>query len=225
LLGLVLGGIASNVGSLLTSPQARDLITRLGGLHGLTDAFIAAELGFAGVLASAYGIQAAGRLRSEEVAGHLEPLLATATGRAAWACSHLVIALLGTAALLAAAGLGAGVVRMAETGDGAAVGRLLGSALAQVPATWVLAGIVVATFGLFPKLAGAGWIPLVAFVLIGEFGPALRLAQPVLDLSPFAHVPKLPGGEFAPAPLVWLTLLAAGLALTGLIAFQRRDLG
>jgi len=224
-LGLVLGGIASNVGSFLTSPQARDLITRLGGLHGLTDAFIAAELGFAGVLASAYGIQAAGRLRSEETADHLEPLLATATGRVAWACSHLAFALLGTVALLTATGLGAGVARMAQTGDAAAVGQLVVSALAQVPATWVLTGIVVAAFGVAPRLSAAGWVALVAFVLIGEFGSVLRLAQPILDLSPFAHIPKLPGSKFAPAPLVWLTLLAAGLTVIGLVTFRRRDIG
>ena len=40
--------------------------------------------------------------------------------------------------------------------------------------------------------------------LIGVFGPALNLSQAVLDISPFPHVPKLPGGAITVTPLLWL---------------------
>jgi ABC-2 type transport system permease protein len=45
----------------------------------------------------------------------------------------------------------------------------------------------------------------------------------VLDLSPFAHVPKLPGGDVSAAPLLWLVLVVVVLAVVGLLGFQRRD--
>jgi ABC-2 type transport system permease protein len=221
LLGLVLGGVAANVGDMLGSDQARELIEQLGGKQALSDAFLAAEMGFVGAFASAFGIQAAMRLRTEEVELRAEPLLATAVGRIRWAASHIMVALVGSAVLLAAAGAAAGLVHAAQTDTGQ-FGRVLGHAVAYLPAVWVLTGIVVAVFGLAPTLIVAGWVALAAFLLIGQFGPIFQLDQLVMDLSPFTHIPRL-GFEFSATPLVLLTAVAATLIGVGLSAFRRRD--
>ena len=160
------------------------------------------------MFASVYGVQAAMRLRSEETALRVEPLLATALGRIRWAWSHLAIALAGTATLLLAAGLSAGLAYAAQTGDIGQVGRVLGGALVQLPAAWVLTGIVVAAFGLAPRWIAIGWVALVAFVLLGEFGPLFKLNHMVMAISPFDHVPKLPGGALTVVPLLWLSGLS-----------------
>jgi ABC-2 type transport system permease protein len=47
----------------------------------------------------------------------------------------------------------------------------------------------------------------------------------VLDISPFTHAPKLPGGTLAAAPLVWLSVIALALCAAGLAALRRRDIG
>jgi ABC-2 type transport system permease protein len=104
------------------------------------------------------------------------------------------------------------------------MGQLLGAALVQLPAVWVLAGIAVALFGLVPRLAAAAWGALVAFLLLTEFGSFLNLSRWVTDLSPFSHVPKLPGGTFTATPLLWLTAIAVALIAVGLAALRRRDL-
>ena len=72
-------------------------------------------------------------------------------------------------------------------------------------------------------MAFGGWTVLAACVLIKEFGRPLQLSKRVLDLSPFAHVPKLPGGDVSAAPLLWLVLVVVVLAVVGLLGFQRRD--
>jgi ABC-2 type transport system permease protein len=223
LLGLVFGNVASNVGSFLQSPAAKDFIQKLGGVQGLTDAFMSTELGMAGVIASAYGVAAVMRLRTEESELRAEPILATAVRRVTWAWSHIFIALAGIAFLLACMGAGAGMTYAAQTGRSSDFLRVLEAALARIPAAWVIAAIVVLAFGLAPRAAVAGWVALVAFLLLGEFGPLFTLDQWVMDLSPFAHTPRLPGGELTTAPLTWLAVLAALLITAGLVGFRRRD--
>jgi ABC-2 type transport system permease protein len=224
LLGLVLGNIATNLGSLLDNPQVQEFVRKLGGQTGLTDAFLATELGFCGVFASAYGIQAAIRLRSEEEARRAEPLLATAVGRIPWVLSHLVVAFGGTALLLIVGGTTAGISYALSSGDGNQVGRVLAAAAVQLPAAWVLTGIVVAVFGLAPRAVVAGWVALVAFLLLGELGPILSLNHWVMDLSPFTHTPQLPGMPFLVEPLLWLMLVAVTLLGVGLAGARRRDI-
>jgi ABC-2 type transport system permease protein len=51
------------------------------------------------------------------------------------------------------------------------------------------------------------------------------LSQAVLDVSPFTHVPKLPGGAFSVVPLAWLSGVALVLAAAGLLGLCRRDVG
>jgi ABC-2 type transport system permease protein len=99
------------------------------------------------------------------------------------------------------------------------------AAMARLPAAWVLTGLVVALFGLAPRLVLGAWAVLAGFLLLGEFGTLLRLDPRLIDLSPFTHVPKLPGGELTMTPLMWLTLVALVLTATGLAGFRRRDIG
>jgi ABC-2 type transport system permease protein len=51
-----------------------------------------------------------------------------------------------------------------------------------------------------------------------------QLPQWLLDLSPLAHSPKLPGGPVEALPLVLLTVTAAVIAAIGLVGWERRDL-
>jgi ABC-2 type transport system permease protein len=53
----------------------------------------------------------------------------------------------------------------------------------------------------------------------------LKLNQRVLDISPFTHIPKVPGTAVTATPLVWLTAIVALLVAAGLAGFRRRDVG
>lgn len=223
-LGLVFGNIASSVGNLLDSPAARDMIAKLGGESALTDAFLAAELGIVAVVTSVYGIQVVLRLRSEEADLRAEPVLTTGVSRQRWSMSHLGMALVGTTALMACAGAGAGIAHAAQTGDAGQVGRVFVAAVVQLPAVWVLIGIAAAVFGIVPRLVVIGWIALVVFLLVGELGPIFELDPAIMELSPYAHTPRLPGGELTAAPLLWLVGITAVLIILGILGLRRRDL-
>jgi len=226
------GAAAKGIGSLLGgSQQLRNAFTRLGGEAGITDAYLAAIMSLAGLAAAAYATSVVLRLRTEETGGQAEPLLATATSRIRWGLSHIAVAIVGTAALLAVAGVAAGLGYGLRTGSaGPEVARLLGAAMVQLPASLAVAGAAVVLFGLAPRASVAGaWTVVGVVVLIALFGQVLRLSQWVLDVSPFAHVPKLPGAAVTlhttGAPLLWLGLAAVALATAGLAGLRRRDIG
>jgi ABC-2 type transport system permease protein len=227
LAGAAFGGIAQGIGSVLdSSPEVVEILRQLGGGGGLVDVFLAAEFGILGLLASAYGIAAALRLRSEETDGRAENVLATAVGRGRWASSHLVVALLGPALALLTAGLTAGLVHGAAIGDvGGQVPRLVVGAVAQLPAVWVLVGIALALFGLLPRAVVGAWAVLVVFLLFGQFGQLLSLPQWLLDVSPFTHLPRTLGAAIDATPLVWMIVITAGLVAVGFTGFRRRDMG
>ncbi|WP_024366005.1 ABC transporter permease, partial [Arthrobacter sp. TB 26] len=222
--GVVIGSLVSNVAELLSSPNAQDLIKLLGGRQALTDAFLAAEISIMGLLAAGYGVSAANHLRSEEAAGHTEALLGTATTRIRWASSHFTFALAGVALLLLLAGVSIGVGAAFAVNDSALVGRSTLAALAQVPAAWVVTSVALVVFGWAPRLAGAVWGLLLAFVALGEFGVLWNAPEWLMDLSPFRHSPLLPMGSGDGAALTVLIVAAAALAALGYAGWRRRDL-
>jgi ABC-2 type transport system permease protein len=138
----------------------------------------------------------------------------------------VLVAAVGSAALLVVGGLAMALGDgLTSGGLGSLVPRLAGAGLAQVPAVWVIGGAAVALFGLVPRMAvAAAWSALALAALITLIGPTIRLAQGVLDVSPFSHVPKLPGAPVTVAPLAWLVVVAVVLAVAGLAGFRRRDL-
>lgn len=226
-IGGLLGSIAGSVEQMLSDPALADLLRQLGGGTGtLTDIFLAAEFSFAGLITAAYGIAATLRLRGEEREVHAEQLLATSTSRWTWLGSHLVIALAGTVWLLMLLGASVGLVRGLAEGDiGGEIARLSTAALAPLPAVWVCVGLTMLVFGLAPRLTSLAWAALVTFLVIGEFGALFGLPTWLQDLSPFAHLPALPGGVIAAAPLLALAAGALLLMASGSVGFRRRDVG
>jgi len=224
--GVVIGSVAESTSDLAAeSAQLQDLLQRLGGQGGLADAYLAGVMSLLGVAAAGYAIQATLRLRAEEEGLRAEPVLATTVGRVSWTISHLVFGVFGPAVALAVFGLTGGLVYGLMRGDVAGeLPRVLGGALVQLPAVWVLSGVAAALFGLLPRLAAASWAALAVFGSLAMLGPLLQLNQGLVDVSPFSHIPRLPGGAVSATPLAWLLGLAAVLAVAGLGGFRRRDL-
>lgn len=219
LAGIVFGGLTDGAADLVgDNANAREIFERMGGQSGVTDAFLASMVGMLGLIAALYVVASVLRLNGEETAGRAEPLLACAVGRLRWAAGHLTIAFGGSALIMLLAGLGFAV------GYGKEVGPVLGACLVQLPAVWVIGGLALLLYGAAPRLAPAAWAVAVAVLLIGWVGPALNAPRPVLDLSPFGHLPKLPGGGMEWGPVVTLLALATVLAAAGLLGLRRRDL-
>ncbi|MEU1001288.1 ABC transporter permease [Streptomyces tibetensis] len=219
LAGVVYGGMTEGAADLVGDNEgARRIIERMGGQSGLTDAFLASMIGMLGLVAALYIVSSVLRLHGEETSGRAEPVLGHAVGRLRWATGHLVIAFGGAALIMLLAGLGFAV------GYGRETGPILGACLVQLPAVWVVGGVAVLLHGALPRAAMAAWGVAGAVLLIGWVGPALDVPQVVLDVSPFGHVPKLPGGSMEWGPVSVLTGAAVVLVAAGLAGLRRRDM-
>jgi ABC-2 type transport system permease protein len=219
LAGVVYGGLAKGAADLVgDNAKAREVFERMGGRSGLTDAFLAAMIGMLGLIAALYVVASVLRLHGEETSGRAEPLLAAPVGRLRWAGGHLLIAFGGSVLIMLLAALGF------LAGYGEEAGPILAACLLQLPAVWVIGGVAVLLYGAAPRLAPAAWGVAVAVLLIGWVGPVLDAPQMVLDLSPFGHLPKLPGGRLSWTPVLVLLGLSAVLTGAGLRALSRRDL-
>ncbi|MGO4419173.1 ABC transporter permease [Streptomyces sp. MCAF7] len=222
-----LGGVANGADDIIGDSQNnRDIIERMGGAQNLSDAFLAAMVAVLGTTVAVHTASAVLRLRGEETDQRAEPLLANAVSRLRWAASHLVIAYLGPVVILLLGGLTMGLVCGSAADDlGGELPRVLGAMLAQVPAVWVVTSAVVFLFGLLPNYTvSLGWAVVGVVVAIGWLGPAMDAPQSVMNVSPFSHLPKLPGESVSAAPFVWLILLSAVLTAAGLVGLRRRDM-
>jgi ABC-2 type transport system permease protein len=216
--GLVIGSIGTDAGDLVDGSQAlTDILDRSGG--DITDAFFASLFLLMALIATGFTISSGLRLRGEETQGHAEMLLATPVARLRWAAGHLLIAMAGSAVVLLALGLGAGLAF-----DPSELPTMVGAALAQLPAVWVLGAIVAALFGLAPRAEPLAWAALTFCFLLWFVGPLVDLPRWVIDISPYEHVPAIPAVGFDAGPLLALTAIATALTGAGLAGLRRRDL-
>jgi len=221
--GISYGSIGNDVKDVIGDSQAtKDIIAP--GTGDIVDLFWVTTALMLSLIATGYALMATLRLRSEETAGRVEPLLATALDRRRWMGEHLLIAFGGSAVVLAAAGAGAGLAYGLAIGDAGQIPRLAAVVLTYTPAVWVMVGLAAALFGLAPRAMVVVWGALAVFGFVGLFAQLLDLPQWLIDLSPFQHVPQVPATSFDIVPVLVLALVAVGLTAVGLAGFRRRDL-
>ena len=225
LYGLLMGSVVHGIGAELgDSTVARDIVTRMGGTSALEEAFIAVAFSMLGMMAAAFSVSLTLRLHQEESAQRAETTLAGAISRTRWLASHLAAALIGPAVALLVAGVAAGLVYgIAADNVAGKLGTVVASAAVQLPAVWLLSAVTVALFGLAPRFTPVAWGVLVGFIALYLVGSLAGFPQWLLDLEPFAHIPRV-GADFTVVPLLWLLAIDATLIALGTIAFRRRDL-
>jgi ABC-2 type transport system permease protein len=227
IIGTSFGGVGEGVEGLVAdNKQLAEMLTALASGSSLTDTFFAFTMTLLGIAVGGFVVQSLLRLRSEESGGRLEPVLASSVSRLRWVSSHLVIAFGGSAVLLLVVGLTTSAAYLGASGaDVSAAGGIVGAALAQLPAAWVLGGVVVLLFGLAPRWVSAvGWTGVGFTFVVAQLGNALDLPDVVHHLSPFTHIPAIPAVDLEPLPLLVLSAVASVSTLVGVMMLRRRDL-
>ena len=152
-------------------------------------------------------------------------MLGGAVGRSRWLASYLAITLIGSAVAILTAGAAAGLTYgiAAHDVDGK-LWMVVATAAVQLPAVWLPAAVTVALFGIAPRFSPVAWGVLVGFIALYLIGSLSGFPQWLLDLEPFAHIPRVTGGDFTAVPLLWLLLIDIALIALGMAGFRRRDI-
>ncbi len=224
--GMVLGGLGyGSIGddvSLFGDSELTDVF--IPDPDAMVDSFYAVSAVLLGLIASAFTVSSALRPRAEEDEGRLEPLVATTLSRRAWLSGHLVVTLLGTVAVVAAAGLGLGIGFALTTGDAGAGWRYAGAVLVVLPGVLVLGAIGRLLHGWAPAWASFAWLGVAFSFFVTLFGDLLRIPDWIQDASPFRHLPLVPAEPMDWGAFAGVLAIAALLSATGMLGFLRRDL-
>ena len=224
-LGAAFGSLGEDVkGMIEGNPELEKVFMQSSGGASIVDAYFGTVLMISALIGTGFTVSSVTRLRSEETALRVEPLLATPLGRVRWAASSLVTTLLGTVAVLVATGLGTGLA-YARGRPGPRAGVVADRRHPRLPA-----GRPGArrhrrrAVRLGAAARRSRWAALTVCVVIGWLGELLQLPDAVVRLSPYDRTPQVPLVGLDWTPLLVLTAVAVALTAAGLAGLRRRDL-
>ncbi|WP_162599801.1 ABC transporter permease [Nocardioides solisilvae] len=223
LFAALFGSLGREVVTLIESnPEMADVMGL--SLDDVVRSYFAYVIPFLGVLASAYAVASALRLRSEELGGRAEAVLATGTSRLAWALGGVAVTVLGTLAMVVLMGVALSTSHLLLSGEDALFGRLVGATVQQAAPVLLVASTAFLAHGWFPHRALLAWAVFAFALLEAYLGELLSMPAWLADLSPFRHPAGVPVEPFTPWPLLVIGALAAAAVAVGLAGLRRRDL-
>ena len=175
------------------------------------------------VVAVFFAIGEVSAAREEETTGRLDNLLTRAVSRRSWLSGRLLVATGGATAI--ATGLALGTTAGAAWGGTRVTVREFATvALNAMPVVILFLGVAALAFAVFPRSTSPLGFGAVALALVWQMvGSAISAPQPVLDVSPFAHVAPVPAQPMnVPAACV-LVALGVAACVAGVELFARRD--
>lgn len=223
---VAVGGLAASFSRIspdnvafLRSPNARELIQRLGGAGPLSDALISAEFSILAAVVTVFGISVVRRAAGDEQTGRTSGDMAHGATRFV---AVVAVSLLGTTWLLFVAGT---MFAIGHSFGGGTVSVIhIAASLNHAPAVWTVVGLTILAWSFRPSWSGAGWGLLALFVSLGQLGELANAPRWLINFSPYARIALMPGEEFDLTSTVALTAGTCVLIATAAYNYARRNL-
>ncbi|GGC08051.1 ABC transporter permease [Cellulomonas carbonis] len=225
MLGVVFGYFVASVDDLFSGEAGVQQILASGATtpDELTAAFVRTILSLVGIIAAVPGVQVLLKVRAEELADRVEPVMAGAVRRERYYASNVLLAVAGSTVYVLLAGTL--VALLASRADvGVTFADVLLQAVAIAPAVWTVVAVSVAVVGARPAASLVAWVGVLLSFGLTLLGPTFGLDDWVLGISPFWHVPAVTAVGPDWSGLGWVSLVTAGLVAVGFAGFRRRDL-
>ena len=188
----------------------------------LVAGFLATVVTLIGIVAAVAGVQIVNRVRTEELEDRVDPVLATAVGRARYLAPNVLVAFAAPALFVLISGVIIGALAAA-----AHIGLNFGypplQALATIPAVWTVIALAVAVIGARPQVRIASWAGVLGSFGLTLLGPSFKLPDWALGISPYYHVPHVAVEPHNWWGLLWISLVTMAFLAVGFAGFRRRD--
>lgn len=225
LMATTIGALVPQMSDIFGDPEMIGVIRAIGGVGELIPTFMSAMMAIICLLVFGYVIHALGKLRSEEVSGRLENVLATRTTRIKWLGLHVGIVFAGGVIMLTVIGSLLAILTNTMSGFSVDVWEYTISSLSYVSPLLAFMGLYVGLFGVLPRIAsGITWFYFGFVFFVLWLGPIIGLEQWVMDLSIIEHLASPPVEDILWQPLIGICFVAITLGVVGFTAFWRRDI-
>ncbi|TSE00249.1 hypothetical protein FOS14_07395 [Skermania sp. ID1734] len=221
LVAVSFGALTQGVQSMMSDNDTLQQVFGTGASSA--DAYLAFTIALLALMCAAFGVQAVGSVADEEGAGRLESLLTGNVSRSRWLRAQVLVIGCGLVVVALVGGLALGVSDAIATTDSGAVGRLLWSTLAYVPAAASVPALGVVAYCGRARYVSAGWMAFIFVAVVATLGDALQLPQWVRDVSPLTWIGRVPGATVELTGVVGAAVLTLVFAALATVAFTRRD--
>jgi ABC-2 type transport system permease protein len=221
--GLFYGSVATAMAKLLAGDNpitqaftggSKDVVEGLLGFFAMANA----------LLVSAFALQSADTIRSEEANGRAELQWSRAISRTGWALSRIAVPAVVSLLLLLLSGYFIGASFGASISDPSQGGRFAMASLAYWPSVLAIIAFVVFCAAWLPRAASAvTWAVYGVLVVLAMFGDLFGLPDWLIHHTLFTAVPRV-GDQFSAIPLIVIGALALVLAILGLQRLRSRDM-
>lgn len=237
LLGVSYGSIFNDMSSFMQSNAVYASI--IGGSEGaqedMVNSFISYLLLLMAIVAAVPVCMVILKLKGEEKHGRIEQVLAGGVNKMRLASGFLLIALVLSVVLILCTPLGMYASAAVMMDAPPALDMMIKASFNYLPALLVLVGLSMFFLGVMPKLSSIIWGYLSYCFLIAYLGNIMtasaadqtleNIFDALLKLSPFSVLPVWPAEKLEILLLAGMGVAAAGLAIIGLVAYRRRDIG
>lgn len=225
LLGVVFGYFVTSITDILGSNEGLGQALASGAVtkEEIVSAFYVTILSMVGIIACVPGVQAMVKVRTEEMADRVEPIMATAVHRPAYYASNVAAAMGASSIFILIAGTI--IALLASSADiGIGLGDGLLQAAVTVPAVWTVVALSVLVIGIRPQVVVAAWAGVLISFALTLLGPSFGLDDWVLGISPYWHIPHVAAPDPDFSGLIWITVVTIIFLTIGFAGFRRRDL-
>ncbi|MCL2352018.1 MAG: ABC transporter permease [Firmicutes bacterium] len=224
-IGAAYGSVLGDLGAFL---NASDIIKQMFASNAameLAPQFTAKILSMYAIVSAIPSLIILNKLRSEEIRGRAEQILARPVSRYRLLAAFLGIAAVTGVAMLFVVALGYYAAGYSVAPQLADLALTLRSSLIYIPAVLCTCALAAFLLGFFPRAQIINWIYLFVSFVVVYLGDILKMPVWLKRLTLYGNIPRIPIEDVRVWIMIVMIAAAAVLAAAGFKGFRERDLG
>lgn len=224
LLGLSYGSVLGDLEAFFAGNDMLEQLVASKQGFSLTEQFIPMLMIVIVLFGTIPPLMAVNKLYREEKKNRIEQLLSRCVSRNKLMASYFVLSAANAFTMISMAAIGLWAAGTVVMEDGFSFVEIYGAALVYYPAILVMISLAVFLMGTVPKANIFIWMYVLYSFIVLYLGGLFQFPEWVEKLSPYGWIPRIPVEDFHVTTIALLTVMAAVIAFTGFIGYNKRDI-